>query len=163
MANIIRRDPFRELLSWNRAMERMMEDFYGDSELRFMDNMNLRMPLDVIENEDEFVVKADIAGIGPENIEITYTNNNLTIKGEVSDDREENEEEGRYHLRERRYGTFCRTISMPGTVDVNNIEAVSENGVLKLHLPKKEEVKPKRIDIKVNTGKNVIEGKSKDK
>jgi HSP20 family protein len=163
MANIIRRDPFREMLSWNRAMERMMEDFYGDRELQFTDNMNFRMPLDVIENEDEFVVKADIAGIDPEHIEITYTNNNLTIKGEVSDEREETEEEGRYHLRERRYGTFCRTISMPGTVDVNNIEAVSENGVLKLHLPKKEEVKPKRIDVKVNTGKNVIEGKSKDK
>ncbi len=163
MANIIRRDPVREMLSWNRAMERLMQDFYGDSELSYTDSMNFRMPLDVIENDDAFVIKADIAGIDPEEIEITYTNNNLTIKGQVSDEREEMEAEGRYHLRERRYGTFSRTISLPGDVQAADIEAVSQNGVLELHLPKKEEVKPKRISVKVNTGKNVIEGKSKDK
>ncbi len=164
MANLIRRDPFREMLSWNRAMERMFENFYGDSELRYEDTMNFRMPLDVIEKDDAFIVKADISGIDPEDIEITYTNNNLTIKGEVSEERDEGEEGGRYHLRERRFGTFCRTISMPGSVAVNDIEAVSKNGVLELHLPKKDEVKPKRISVQVDTEKqNVIEGKSKDK
>lgn len=163
MANLIRRDPIREMLSWNRSMERMLNNLYDEGDLRFGEPMNLRMPLDVIENDDEFVVKADVAGINPENIEITYTDNNLSIKGEISDERDEKDEEGRYHLRERRYGTFSRTITMPGTVDVENIDAETENGVLKIHLPKKEEVKPKRIEIKGGQETKVIEGKSKNK
>jgi len=163
MADLIRRDPIREMLSWNRAMERMLGNLYDDGEMGFGEPLNLRMPLDVVENDEEFVVKADVAGIDPEQIEITYTDNNLSIKGEVSDEREEEGEEGRYHLRERRYGTFSRTISMPGSVDVENIQAETENGVLKIHLPKKEEVKPRRIEIKGESKQNVIEGKSKNK
>ncbi len=163
MANLIRRDPIREMLSWNRSMERMLNELYGDGEFGFGEGLNLRMPLDVIENDDEFIVKADVAGIDPEDIEITYTDNNLSIKGEMIDEREEKEEEGQYHLRERRYGTFSRTISMPGSVDVNNIQAETVNGVLKIHLPKKEEVKPRRIEIKGGKKQKVIEGKSKDK
>lgn len=163
MANLIRRDPVREMLSWSRAMDRMLNNFYDDGELGFSEPLNLRIPLDVMENDEEFIVKADVAGIDPDNIEITYTDNNLSIKAEMSEEREEKGEEGRYHLRERRYGTFSRTISMPGTVDVENIQAESENGVLKLHLPKKEEVKPRRIELKSGGKTNVIEGKSKNK
>jgi len=163
MANIIRRDPIREMLSWNRAMEHMIENLYDDGEMGFGEPLNLRMPLDVVENDEEFVVKADVAGIDPDNIEITFTDNNLSIKGETREEREEEGEEGRYHLLERRYGTFSRTISMPGSVDVENIQAETENGVLKIHLPKKEEVKPRRIEITGGSKQNVIEGKSKNK
>ena len=163
MANLIRRDPVREMLSWSRAMDRMLNNFYDDGEVGFSEPLNLRMALDVIENDDEFIVKADVAGIDPENIDITYTDNNLSIKGEMTEEHEEKGEEGRYHLRERRYGTFSRTISMPGSVDVDNIEAETENGVLKIHLPKKEEVKPRRIEVKGGEQSKVIEGKSKNK
>jgi HSP20 family protein len=162
MANLIRRDPVREMLSWNRAMERMLNNLYSEGELGFGEPLNLRMPLDVIENDDEFIVKTDVAGIKPEDIEITFTENTLSLKGEVIDEREE-EKEGRYHLRERRYGSFSRTISMPGNVDVDNIQAETENGVLMIHLPKVEEVKPRRIEIKGGSKKDVIEGKSKNK
>jgi len=161
MTNLIRRDPVSEMLSWNRAMDRMLDRFYDDSDLAFNDRFNLHVPLDVIENDNEFIVKADVAGLDPDKIDITYTNNTLTIKGEVSDESEKTEKEGRYHLRERHYGSFSRTISMPGTVDVEHIEAETKNGVLELHLPKKEEVKPKRIAVKVKSGDKVIEGKSK--
>jgi len=162
MANLIRRDPIREMLSWNRAVDRMLNNLYDDRELGFNEALNLRIPLDVIENDDEFIVKADVAGIDPDNIEITYTDNNLSIKAEMADERKESEE-GRYHLRERCYGTFSRTISMPGTVDVETIDAETKDGVLMIHLPKKEEVKPRRIEIKGGGSKNVIEGKSKNK
>ena len=162
MANIIRRDPIREMLSWNRNMERMLNNLYGEGEMGYSEPLNLRMPLDVVENDDEFIVKADVAGINPEDIDITFTDNNLSIKGELSDEREESEE-GRYHLRERCHGTFSRTISIPGSVDVNEIAAETENGILKIHLPKKEEVKPRRIEIKGGAKKDVIEGKSKNK
>ncbi len=163
MANLIRRDPFREMFTWNRSLERMLNEFYSDGKLGYNEPPNLRIPLDVVENDDEFIVKANVAGINPEDIEITYTDNNLSIKGEVSSEREEEGEEGRYHLRERRYGTFSRTISMPSTVDVENIDAETKNGVLKVHLPKKEEVKPRRIEIKGDEKKDVIESKSKNK
>jgi len=162
MANIIRRDPLNEMLSWNRAMERMLDNFYRDRDLNFSEPANLRMPLDVIETDNEFVVKADVAGIDPDKIEITYTDNNLSLKGEISEEREE-AKEGRYHLRERCYGTFSRTISMPGSVDIENIAAETENGVLKIHLPKVEEVKPHKIEIKGAKKQDVIEGKSKNK
>ena len=162
MANIIRRDPLNEMLSWNRAMERMFDNFYRDRDLSFSEPANLRMPLDVIETDEEFVVKADVAGIDPDKIEITYTDNNLSLKGEISEEREEGKE-GRYHLRERCYGKFSRTISMPGSVDVENIAAETENGVLKIHLPKVEEVKPHKIEIKGAKKQDVIEGKSKNK
>jgi HSP20 family protein len=138
-----------------------MLDLYDKDELNFNDQLNLRVPLDVIEKDDEYVIKANLAGLDPENLDITYTNNMLTIKGEVSDEREETEENGHYHLRERRYGSFSRSISMPGSVDVSKIEAETKSGVLELHLPKKEEVKPKRIAVKVRSGNQVIEGKSK--
>ena len=163
MANLIRRDPVRDMLSWSRAMDRMLNNFYDDGELGLSEPLNLRMALDVIENDEEFIVRADVAGIDPEDIEITYTDNNLSIKGQMSQERDEESDEGRYHLRERRYGTFSRTISMPGTVDVEGIQAETKNGVLKIHLPKKEEVKPRRIEIKGSGEKNVIEGKSKSK
>lgn len=162
MANIIRRDPINEMLSWNRAMERMLDNFYREGDLSFGEPLNLRMPLDVIETDEEFIVKADVAGIDPDNIEITYTDNNLSLKGEISEEREEGQE-GRYHLRERSYGTFSRTISMPGSVDVEKIAAETENGVLKIHLPKVEEVKPRKIEIKGSKTQDVIEGKSKNK
>jgi len=163
MTNLIRRDPVSEMLSWNRAMNRMLDRFYDENDATFPDQFNLRVPLDVIENDNEFIVKADVAGLDPEKIDITYTNNTLTIKGEVSDEREETEKKGRYHIRERHYGSFSRTISMPGTVDVEHIEAETKNGVLELHLPKKEEVKPRRIAVKVNAGNEVVDGKSKTK
>lgn len=163
MTNLIRRDPVSEMLSWNRAMNRMLDRFYDENDAAFPDQFNLRVPLDVIENDNEFVVKADVAGLDPDKIDITYSNNNLTIKGEVNDESEKTKKQGRYHIRERHYGSFSRTISMPGTVDVEHIEAETRNGVLELHLPKKEEVKPKRIEVKINSGDKVVEGSAKDK
>ena len=162
MANFGGRDPFREMLSWNRTMERMFNNLYDSGELGFGEPLNLNMALDVIENADEFTVKADVAGIDPDKIEITYTNNNLSIKGEMTKELEEEGQESRYHLRERRFGTFSRTISMPGTVDVDHIQAETKNGVLEIHLPKKEEVKPRRIQIKGGKPSKIIEGKSKN-
>jgi HSP20 family protein len=114
------------------------------------------MPLDVVEDENGFVVKASIPGVKPEDLEITYNNHILTIKGEVKD--EQNVEEARYHLRERRYGRFERSLQLPTRVDPDQIEAAYDAGVLSLRLPKAEEVKPKRIAIKGGEGQKMIEG-----
>jgi len=100
--------------------------------------------------------------VKPEDLEITYDSNVLTIKGEVKDEQEV--EEQHYHLRERRYGSFCRSVSLPSSIKADAIDARFDAGVLTLHLPKAEEAKPKRIPVLsgASNGKRMIEGKAKE-
>ncbi len=158
MGNMLRRDPLREMWNMSRAMDRFLDRTMDDSLQEWAGSFNWAVPLDVIEKEDKFLVKASMAGIKPEDLEITYNENTLTIKGEIKEENE-TEKEGHYHLRERRYGSFSRSITLP-TVDPDKIEAETVDGVLVLHLPKREEVKPKRIEIKVGNGK-MLDGKAK--
>lgn len=107
-------------------------------------------PLDVLENDTEYTIKASIAGFDPTKIEITYDDNTLSIRGEISEENT-NGEEGKYHIRERSFGSFYRGISMPGVIDPEQISAESDNGVLVIHLPKKPETQPKKIEVKTKT------------
>jgi HSP20 family protein len=102
-------------------------------------------PVDVVEKEDEFVVRASLPGINPEDLDITLTGNTLTVKGEAKG--EEEAEKDRYYVRERFYGSFARSFTLPTDVKADDIQASYEAGELVLHLPKTEEVKPKRIAI----------------
>jgi HSP20 family protein len=150
---LTRYDPFREMLAIRSTMDRLLDSAITDTSA--LQPATLGLALDVAESENEYVVKASLPGINPDDLEITYTNNTLTIKGEV---REEQElEQARYHLRERRYGAFARSITLPAGVDSDKIEANYEAGVLKLRLPKAEEIKPKKIAIKAGGGRKVIE------
>jgi HSP20 family protein len=118
------------------------------------------LALDVAEKENDFVVTASLPGVNPDDIDITLTENSLTIKGEMRKD--ETIEEENYHMRERRYGSFQRTLTLPTPVDAENIQADFENGVLTVHLPKTEAVRPKRISVKANgQEQKVIEGQKK--
>jgi HSP20 family protein len=103
------------------------------------------------------MVKASLPGINPDDLEITFSDNQLTIKGEVKEDNEI--DEAHYHLRERRYGAFTRSIKLPSGIESDKIEAKYDDGVLKLRLPKVEEVKPKKISIK-NGSPKVIEAEA---
>lgn len=153
MNSISRRSPFRDMLDMRNFMDRMIErDLFGSSQ--FTSDWDLA--LDVVEKADEFVVKASIPGINPDDLDITYNNNILTIKGEVKGENEE--KDARYHLQERWSGNFSRSISLPGGVKADDIQASYEAGVLTLHLPKKEELKPRRINIKSEEPK-MIEGR----
>jgi HSP20 family protein len=104
------------------------------------------LALDVLEQDDRYVVKASLPGIDPEDLDITFENGVLTIKGEIREDHEV--EEARYHVRERRYGAFSRSLTLPAGVDEEKIQANYEAGVLSLALPKSEAAKPKRIPVK---------------
>ena len=150
---LTRYDPFREMLAIRNTMERLIDSaMTGTSTLQ---PATLGLALDIAESENEYVVKASLPGIYLDDLEITYANNTLTIKGEV---REEQElEEARYHLRERSYGSFARSITLPAGVESDKIEASYEAGVLTLRLPKAEEIKPKRIAIKAGDAHKVIE------
>jgi len=156
---MIRRwDPFREMMVLRNSMDRVV-----DRELALAPSgwksFNWSVALDVVETEDEYLVKASLPGINPEDLEITFDDNRLTLKGEV---KEENEvDENHYHLRERRYGSFSRSIKMPSGIESDKIEANYDKGVLELHLPKVEEVKPKKIAITTSSSK-VIDAESAD-
>ena len=151
---LTRWDPFQEMITLRNAVDRLFDSTYGTSSTG--QPVTWGLALDVIEQEDEFLVKASIPGINPDDLEITFTDNVLTIKGETK--AEEEVKEGNYHLRERRYGSFARSISLGSRITADKIQANYENGILTLHLPKAEEVKPKRIAIKPS---KMIEAKAK--
>jgi len=153
---LARWDPIQEMLSLRNAMDRMFDTNYNNLESTTRP-LAWGLPLDVSENDDAFIVKASIPGVSPDDVEITFTDNVLTIKGEVK--AEEEIKDARYHLRERRYGSFVRSVSLGSRIDNDKINASYENGVLTLTLPKASEVKPKRIAI--TAGGKVIEAKVK--
>src|SRR3972149_4622620 len=107
MSMLTRWDPFRELVSFREAMDQHFDRFF-EEQPKSWQSMSWRMPLDVSEDDNEFIVKAALPGVNPDDLEITFTSNTLTIKGEVKAEQEIEKE--RYHLRERRYGKFERSI-----------------------------------------------------
>jgi HSP20 family protein len=151
MSNLTRWNPYQEMAGVRRLMRRMFEDPLLSQGFDLVDQDQVwDFPLDVMENQDAYVVKASLPGINPDNLEITYNNNTLTIRGEVKEEEEHTDKEQRYHLRERRYGSFSRSIYLPTPIDANKIKADYNSGVLTLELPKAEEAKPKRIPIRAS-------------
>ncbi len=147
MANLVRWDPFREMVSLRDAMDRLVEDSFVRPRSWLAPTEGVAtLALDVHESDDALTVKASIPGVKPEDIDISITGDTLTIKGETREEKEE--KSGNYHLRERRYGAFQRSVSLPTLVKADKASAEFENGVLTLTLPKAEEVKPKSIKIK---------------
>jgi len=104
--------------------------------------------IDVAENDDAYVLKASVPGINPDDLEITLENKVLTLKGEAQKDEEF--ENNQYHVRERRFGSFSRSVRFPVDVNSEEVTAAYENGILTLTVPKAEAVKPKRIEVKVS-------------
>jgi HSP20 family protein len=156
-------DPFREMLSIRDPFDRFFEDFFEDFFTGTGNGKQSRLlsfPVDVVETNDQYIVRASIPGVNPDNLEITYLNNMLTIKGESKP--EDDKEKPHYYLRERRFGRFQRSISLPLKVAEDRIEAKYEAGVLTLLLPKSEEVRPKHIPIQSGAQPKMIEGQFKE-
>jgi len=157
MNTLMRWNPFQEMMNWRSEVDRLFEESFGLPQTRWQGATNWGLALDVRENQDAFIVTAAVPGVNPDDLDITLTDNVLTIKGEVkADEVSENEQ---YHLHERRYGSFSRSLSLPVPVVAEEIEASYENGILTLTIPKAEEVKPKRIAVKAHgNGSRAIEG-----
>jgi HSP20 family protein len=151
---LTRWDPLREMMVVRKSMDRDLS--LAPTSWK---SFNWSVALDVAESDDDYIVKASLPGINPDDLEITFSDNRLTIKGELEEDKEF--DEAHYHMRERRYGTFTRSIKLPSGIESDKIEAKYESGVLKLHLPKVEEVKPKKITVKT-ISPQVIEAKATD-
>ena len=151
MNALTRWDPVREIQSMRNLMDRFFEESFMDAPRLWSRSLETFAPaLDVMEDSDAYTVTASVPGVDPEAIDVTLTENVLTIKGETKSESTKSEGEGEqknYHVRERRWGSFSRTVTLPVGVDADNVEATHENGVLTLRLPKVESAKPKRIAI----------------
>jgi HSP20 family protein len=134
--------PWKELDQVSRQLNR----FFNDSGLDVETNHWLP-PVNVEETKSELVLTAELPGIGQDDVEVELENNVLTIRGKKEETREESEER-RFHVWERRYGTFQRSFTLPRTVSADDIAATFEDGVLHVHMPKVAEAKGRTIQIR---------------
>ena len=156
MNTMIRWNPFGEMARMRNEIDRLFEDAFN-APVGKWDRSNVwGFPLDVTENDDTFTVKAAVPGMNTQELDTSITDNVLTIKGETHSD--ESREDEKVHLRERRFGSFMRSISLPTPVESDNVEATCENGILTLSIPKAEATKPKRIAVKAGNGATVVDG-----
>ena len=144
MTRIVRWNPYREMYNLINAMDRRVDSRYLSP--RYLTANSWGLALDVSESEDAYLVKASLPGINSDDIDVSIESNVLTIKAEAQ--QEEESEDRRYHMRERRYGSYCRSISLPNSVKIEAVDALYENGVLTLSLPKVEAAKPMNIAVK---------------
>ncbi|OQY19235.1 MAG: heat-shock protein Hsp20 [Anaerolineaceae bacterium 4572_32.1] len=147
MTNLVRWEPFRDLVSLRDAMDRLFEESVVHPRTGWLAPAGTEaLTVDMYETDDAVVVKSAIPGIKPQDLDVSIVGDTLTIKGETKS--EEDVKEEHYIHRERRYGSFCRSLMLPLPVLADKAEAEFENGVLTLTLPKAEEVKPKLIKVK---------------
>ncbi|MBV7331903.1 Hsp20/alpha crystallin family protein [Chloroflexi bacterium TSY] len=146
MTALVQWHPTREMATLRRNMDRIFHEAFGPSLLDKYNGGTTAIALNVAEEEDAYIITASVPGIAPDALEVSFNDGLLTVKGEVIDESES--KEANYHLRERHFGQYSRSIRLPATIDADAIEAVHENGVLTLTLPKAEDARPKRIEVK---------------
>lgn len=142
---IERWDPFREAVSLRDAMNSLFQDSFVRPTGLSGPNGQQPLPLDISETEDGFVVKASLPGVKPDDLQVTVRGDTLLIRGDLNAEEEKQGE--RWHVRERRFGTFQRSVMLGEPVDAGNVESTYEHGVLTLKLPKAEAAKPHHIKI----------------
>ncbi len=143
---IIRWDPFRDLITLREKMNRLFEDtFTSRGEERDMVSSTWTPSVDIYETENALILTAEIPGIDENDIEIKIEDSTLTLKGERKFEKETKEEN--FHRIERAYGSFYRSFSLPHYIDQDKIEAEHENGILKITMPKKGELKQRKVKV----------------
>jgi HSP20 family protein len=152
MNTITRWDQPRSLTSLQDQFNRLLEGNFTRDGSGHADLATWAPPVDIYETENELVVKADLPDLQDKDIDIRVANNTLTIRGERKFEKDVNEDN--YLRIERAYGSFMRSFSLPNTVSSESIRAEYRNGVLTLHMAKREESKPKQIKISVSASGN---------
>jgi HSP20 family protein len=128
-------------------MDRVFDDFFGLMPARREGSASMWSPsVDISETADSFIVRAELPGMKKDDIELEVENNVLAIRGERKF--EKTDEGENYHFMERSYGSFYRSFTLPKNVDSETIGAEYKDGMLIVTIPKKEEVKPKKVEIK---------------
>ena len=144
---LVRWNPNRELFNWHDRVNRLFDGafspaVFGNEEASMW---GWNPVVDIFENDDHIVIKAELPGIDKKDIQVDVKDRVLTLKGERSTENEV--EEDHYYRRERSYGKFERSFTLPAYVDSEKIKADYKDGVLQLEIPKPEERKPKNITV----------------
>jgi len=146
---IVRWEPFRDAMTSQREFDRLFKEaftpFFGEGELS---TRTWAPPVDIYETADSIVLKAELPGVDPKDVEVKVEDNSLFLKGERRFEKEVKNEN--YHRVERSYGSFARSFSLPNSIEAEKVKAEYKNGLLTLTLPKREEAKPKTIKIDVS-------------
>jgi HSP20 family protein len=142
---VTRWDPFRELLTLQERLDKMYREVERSRKEEDFVSSEWTPPVDIFELGETFVLKLEIPEVDKSSIDIKINDNELTIKGERK--LEPGVDQESYHRMERGYGTFVRSFSLTKTIDSSKIKAAVKDGILRIELPKKEEVKPKQIKI----------------
>ena len=143
---IIRWDPFRDMVTLREKMNRLFEDAVTHrGEDKDLISSAWAPAVDIYEDENQLVLSAEVPGIEEKDVEIKIEDSTLIIQGERKMEKETKEEN--YHRIERAYGSFHRSFTLPNYIDQEKIHAEHENGVLKITMPKKPELKPRKVKI----------------
>jgi HSP20 family protein len=144
---VVRWEPFREFTTLQNEMNRLFNTVFdapapgnGGSTLR-----RWMPPMDLVETEDHFVLRADLPGMKEEDVKIEFDDGTLTVSGERKAEHE-SKNEGYYRV-ERAFGSFSRSLTLPQGIDPEAVTASFDSGVLEIRIPKPEERKPRRIEI----------------
>ena len=145
---IMRWNPWKELDDNVRTFDQFFNTFYPTRRQEEVD-LNAWSPrVDIYEDKEGYTLTADLPGLSQEEVKVNVENNILSIHGERKLEKEETKEG--YTRLERTYGAFHRSFTLPNTVDLEKINAKMEKGVLKIELPRKEETKPKQIEVAIS-------------
>ncbi len=145
---IVRWDPFRNVSTLQDRINRMFDEAFTRKEFNDDATMGAWRPdVDIYDTDNALIVKAELAGVPKENVTVDVKDNILTIKGERSVDKEVKEEN--YYRRERSFGSFQRSFTLPAAINPDNIKATYKDGILEIEIPKPEEKKPKQVTIDV--------------
>lgn len=145
---IVRWDPVRELGAMQERLNRLFDDFGGQTDDDVMTRGDWMPAVDIYQNDQhEVVLKAELPGLKREDIDLRVENNTLTIKGERSQEKDVKKEH--FHRVERCYGGFSRSFTIPKTIDTEKVRADYRDGVLNVTLPVREESKPRQIQVSV--------------
>ncbi len=145
MSNLTRWEPVREMMTLREAMDRLFDDAFTRP-LNLRDGGWSAPAIDMYQTDDDVVVKAALPGFKADEVQINVTGDMLTLKGEMK--HEEDKQDKAWHIREQRWNTFERSVTLPTDVKADKASADFENGILTVTLPKAEEVKPKTITVK---------------
>ena len=152
---LVRFNPVRDLLDVEREFSRMFRSFENRFKVsKSVDSENgyenaVWMPLtDIFEDKDNYKIKADLPGMNKDDVKISFTDGQLSISGERSQEKEA--KDSKCHRVERTYGKLYRSFNLPKEIKADEIKAEFKDGQLTITIPKAEEVKPKEIDIKVS-------------
>ena len=160
---LIRWEPVRELGTIQSEMNRLFNTFFDNPSVEVSHGNGAQRrwlpPMDLVEAEGEFILRADLPGLSEEDVNIEVEDNVLSISGERKS-RHEQSEEG-YHRVERSFGSFRRSLTLPEGVDTDAVKATFDRGVLEIRIPKPEERKPRKVSISVGSEPKTIEGSEK--